>query len=86
MSAQDKVKDEWVNILRLMLRNFRAMHPGNAMSDKELLDAMMMSYNRAGLVGMAGGKWVLPQIDNPAALIASLEADYAEITAAQEQP
>lgn len=61
-------KDDWTDILRLMLAGFRNMYPDDERSDWELLSSLMDYFVETGTIQKCGGKYLLPKIDDPEGL------------------
>ena len=70
----DETRKQWKKILTRMLEEYRIQNPKDKRNDRELLDSLFEHFVRTGAVRKEGGKYVLPEIDDPELLIKMLSA------------
>lgn len=60
----EEQKEKWIEMLRIMISDYRRLKPEDKRTDRELLESLMEHFYKEGLVGKKDGKWVLPKFSD----------------------
>lgn len=68
-----KGRQDWVEILQAMIDSYRVTHPEDQRDDRQLAKSIMDFMVSSGVVEVKNGKYIVPNVDDPKALIAMVK-------------